>query len=122
MTTSIVSTYSLGAAMLSSMAQAQNQLTQLTAEASSGQYADLGLQLGDQSGYELSLRNQTNLLQSLTTANNLDRNQLEDGAGRARLDPHHRRERGLDADLADRRRRAAPARPCRTPGPTRCRS
>ena len=67
----MVSTYSLGSAMLSSMARAQNQLTQLTAESSSGQYADLGLQLGDQSGYELSLRNQTNLLQSLTTANNL---------------------------------------------------
>lgn len=68
---SIVSTYSLGATALSSIAQTQNQLTQLTAEASSGQYADLGLQLGDQSGYELSLRNQTDLLQSLTTANNL---------------------------------------------------
>ena len=67
----MVSTYSLGSAMLSSMARSQNQLTQLTAESSSGQYADLGLQLGDQSGYELSLRNQTNLLQSLTTANNL---------------------------------------------------
>ena len=74
---SIVSTYSLGTAMLSSMAQAQNQLTQLTAEASSGQYADLGLQLGDQSGYELSLRNQTNLLQSLTTANSLTVTNLE---------------------------------------------
>ena len=71
MATSMVSTYSLGTAMLSSMARAQNQLTQLTAEASSGQYADLGLQLGDQSGYELSLRNQTNLLQTLTTANKL---------------------------------------------------
>jgi flagellar hook-associated protein 3 FlgL len=71
MAASMVSTYSLGSAMLSSMARAQNQLTQLTAESSSGQYADLGLQLGDQSGYELSLRNQTNLLQSLTTANNL---------------------------------------------------
>lgn len=67
----MVSTYSLGAAMLSSMSRAQSQLTQLTAEASSGQYADLGLQLGDQSGYELSLRNQTNLLQTLTTANQL---------------------------------------------------
>ena len=73
----MVSTYSLGAAMLSSMARAQNQLTQLTAEASSGEYADLGLQLGDQSGYELSLRNQTNLLQSLTTANNLTATNLK---------------------------------------------
>jgi flagellar hook-associated protein 3 FlgL len=71
MAASIVSTASLGATMLSSMTRAQNQLTQLTAESSSGQYADLGLQLGDQSGYELSLRNQTNLLQTLTTANAL---------------------------------------------------
>ena len=77
MAASMVSTYSLGATMLSSMARAQNQLTQLTAESSSGQYADLGLQLGDQSGYELSLRNQTNLLQSLTTANNLTATDLK---------------------------------------------
>jgi flagellar hook-associated protein 3 FlgL len=71
MATSMVSTFSLGTAMLSGIAQAQNQLAQLTVESSSGQYADLGLQLGDQSGYELSLRNQTDLLQSLTTANKL---------------------------------------------------
>ena len=71
MATSTISTLSLGAAMLSSMNRAQNQLSQLTTEASSGQYADLGLQLGDQSGYELSLRNQTGLLNSLTTANQL---------------------------------------------------
>jgi len=67
----MVSTYSIGTSALASLARTQNQLTQLTAESSSGQYADLGLQLGDQSGYELSLRNQTNLLQTLTTANNL---------------------------------------------------
>jgi flagellar hook-associated protein 3 FlgL len=71
MVTSMVSTYSIGTSALASLARTQNQLTQLTAESSSGQYADLGLQLGDQSGYELSLRNQTNLLQTLTTANNL---------------------------------------------------
>jgi len=71
MSASIVSTLSLGQAMLSSVTRAQSQLTQLTAEASSGEYADLGLQLGGQNGYELSLRNQTNLLQSLATANNL---------------------------------------------------
>jgi flagellar hook-associated protein 3 FlgL len=71
MATTTVSTSSLGTAMLSGVTRAQNQLTQLTTEASSGQYADLGLQLGDQSGYELSLRNQTDLLQSLTTANTL---------------------------------------------------
>jgi len=71
MSASIVSTFSLGQAMLSSVARAQNQLSQLTAEASSGEYADLGLQLGGQNGCELSLRNQTDLLQSLTTANTL---------------------------------------------------
>jgi flagellar hook-associated protein 3 FlgL len=84
MTTSMVSTYSLGTAMLSSMARAQNELTELTAESSSGQYADLGLQLGDQSGNELSLRNQTNLLQTLTTANNLTATNLK--AAQAALD------------------------------------
>jgi flagellar hook-associated protein 3 FlgL len=52
-------------------------LTVLTTETSSGQYADLGLQLGDQSGYELSLRNQTDLLNSLTTANTLTVTNLE---------------------------------------------
>lgn len=71
MATSTVSTLSLGTAMLSSMNRSQNQLTQLTAEASSGEYADLGLQLGEQSGYELSLRNQSDLLNALTTANSL---------------------------------------------------
>jgi flagellar hook-associated protein 3 FlgL len=71
MSSSIVSTLSLGQAMLSSVNRAQGQLAQLTVEASSGEYADLGLQLGDQNGYELSLRNQTNQLQTLTTANNL---------------------------------------------------
>jgi len=67
----LVSTLSLGQAMLGSVNRAQSQLAQLTVEASSGQYADLGLQLGAQSGYELSLRGQTDQLQALTTANNL---------------------------------------------------
>jgi len=71
MTTTIVSTYTLGQATLSSMARTQNELAKLTVESSSGQYADLGVQLGDQSGYELSLRNQVTQLQALTTANSL---------------------------------------------------
>ena len=103
MTTSMVSTYSLGAAMLSGMARAQNELTQLTAESSSGQYADLGLQLGDQSGHELSLRNQTNLLQTLVTANNLTVTNLKTAQAALELDPHHRQKHSLDADLDDRR-------------------
>ena len=116
----IVSTYSLGATVLSSMAQTQNQLTQLTAEASSGQYADLGLQLGDQSGYELSLRNQTNQLQSLTTANNLTVTNLKTAQSAldsirtdAQTARHH-------ADLADRRLEQRRHDPAERPGPTRC--
>ena len=35
------------------------------------QYADLGLQLGAQSGYELSLKNENDLLQTLTSANDV---------------------------------------------------
>ena len=57
--------------MLPAIMQAQTQLSKLSVESSTGQYADLGLQLGDQSGYELSLRNQNDLLQTLTTANGL---------------------------------------------------
>jgi flagellar hook-associated protein 3 FlgL len=57
--------------MLPAIGQAQTQLANLEIESSSGQYADLGLQLGDQSGFELSLRNDDDLLQSLTTANSI---------------------------------------------------
>jgi flagellar hook-associated protein 3 FlgL len=70
MSASIVSTLSLGSTVLSAMHQTQSEISKLTIESTTGQYADLGLQLGDQSGYELSLRDQTNLLQALSTANN----------------------------------------------------
>ncbi len=66
-----VSSKYLSSSLSLAIAQAQNQLATAQIEASTGQYADLGLQLGDQSGYELSLKNQNNLLQSLTTSNNL---------------------------------------------------
>jgi flagellar hook-associated protein 3 FlgL len=51
--------------------QAQSSLTTAMTEESTGQYADLGLQLGDQSGYELSLKEQVGQLQTLTTGNSL---------------------------------------------------
>jgi flagellar hook-associated protein 3 FlgL len=66
-----VSSQYLSSSLSLAVAQAQSQLTTAETEASTGQYADLGLQLGDQSGYELSLKNQNNLLQSLTTSNNV---------------------------------------------------
>ena len=71
MTVASISSQSLGTAMMPAVAQAQSQFAQLEVESTTGQYADLGLQLGDQSGYELSLRNQSDLLQSLTSANNV---------------------------------------------------
>jgi flagellar hook-associated protein 3 FlgL len=64
-----VSSQYLGNAMLPAIQQAQSQLSNLEVESSTGEYADLGLQLGNQSGYELSLRNDDDLLQALTTAN-----------------------------------------------------
>ena len=71
MSVASISSQSLGTAMMPAVAQAQSQFAQLEVESTTGQYADLGLQLGDQSGYELSLRNQSDLLQSLTSANNV---------------------------------------------------
>lgn len=71
MTINTVSSNYLATAMLPAVKQAQTQLATLQTETASGQYADLGLQLGAQSGYELSLRNQSNLLTSMTTANSI---------------------------------------------------
>ena len=51
--------------------QAQTALTTAMTEETTGQYADLGLQLGDQSGYELSLKEQVQQLQALTAGNGL---------------------------------------------------
>ena len=51
--------------------QAQSSLTTAMTEESTGQYADLGLQLGEQSGYELSLKEQVGQLQTLTSNNSI---------------------------------------------------
>ena len=67
---SISSSY-LSTVMLQPIAQAQTALAAATTELSSGQYANFGLQLGEQSGQELSLRNQSDLLSALTAANGL---------------------------------------------------
>lgn len=71
MTITSVSTLYLGNALIPTITQADAQLTQLETESTTGQYADLGVQLGESAGYELSLRNSDDLLQSLTTANSL---------------------------------------------------
>lgn len=76
MTISSVSSSYLATAMLPAVRQTQAQLANLEVEASSGQYANLGLQLGDQSGYELALRTQDDLLQATTSANGVTETNL----------------------------------------------
>ena len=66
-----VSTQYLANSLVAPVMQAQSQLTSAMTEESTGQYADLGLQLGDQSGYELSLKEQVGQLQTLSTGNSL---------------------------------------------------
>jgi flagellar hook-associated protein 3 FlgL len=66
-----VSTHYLANSLVAPVMQAQSQLTSAVAEESTGEYANLGLQLGDQSGYELSLKEQVGLLQTLTTGNSV---------------------------------------------------
>jgi flagellar hook-associated protein 3 FlgL len=68
--TSVSSQY-LATSLLLPVTQAQAALTSAMTEESTGQYADIGLQLGDQSGYELSLKEQVQQLQTLTTGNSV---------------------------------------------------
>ena len=66
-----ISTGYLANSLVGPVMQAQSQLTNAMTEMSTGGYADLGLQLGDQSGYELSLKEQVGQLQTLTTGNSV---------------------------------------------------
>jgi flagellar hook-associated protein 3 FlgL len=69
MSTMSVSTQYLANVLVQPVQQAQSQLATATTEESTGQYADIGLQLGEQSGYELSLKEQVQQLQALTSGN-----------------------------------------------------
>ncbi len=71
MTTSFVSTNYLATSLLPSIQQTEATLASAGVEESTGQYANIGLQLGDQSGYELSLKNDNELLQTLTGSNSI---------------------------------------------------
>ncbi len=66
-----VSTHFLANSVVAPVMQAQSQLTSEMTEMSTGEYANLGLQLGDQSGYELSLKEQVGQLQTMTTGNSV---------------------------------------------------
>ncbi len=71
MSPTLVSSQYLANSLLLPVTQAQSALTTAMTEESTGQYADLGLQLGGQSGYELSLKEQVQQLQALTAGNSL---------------------------------------------------
>jgi flagellar hook-associated protein 3 FlgL len=66
-----VSTNYLANSLVSPVMQAQSQLANAITAESTGEYANLGLQLGDQSGYELSLKEQIGQLQALKTGNSV---------------------------------------------------
>ncbi len=71
MSANSISSQFLANSLVAPVMQAQSALTTAMTEESTGQYADLGLQLGDQSGYELSLKEQVGLLQTLTSGNSV---------------------------------------------------
>jgi len=71
MSANFVSSQALATNLVLPAMQAQSSLTTAMTEESTGQYADLGLQLGEQSGYELSLKEQVGQLQTLTSNNSI---------------------------------------------------
>ena len=68
--TSISSAY-LASCLVLPVVQAQSQLAEATTEESTGVWADIGAELGEQSGYELSLKEQIDQLNVQTTANSI---------------------------------------------------
>ena len=64
-----VSTNSLATTLAQPIQRIQADLANAQVEASTGQFADLRIQLGAQAGHELSLRNESGLLSALTNSN-----------------------------------------------------
>ena len=71
MAANFVSSHFLANSLLLPVMQAQSSLATAMTEESTGQYANLGLELGGQSGYELSLKERVGLLQTLTSNNSI---------------------------------------------------
>ncbi len=68
---SFISSYAICTALRQSILSVQTNLAQAQQEVSTGDYADVGLALGSQSGQDIDLRDQESLLQTYTTTNNL---------------------------------------------------
>jgi len=71
MSANFVSSHALATSLVLPVMQAQSSLATAMTEESTGQYANLGLELGEQSGYELSLKEQVGQLQTLTSNNSI---------------------------------------------------
>ena len=121
MSPTFVSTQYLANSLVLPVQQAQAQLTTAMTELSTGQYADLGLQLGDQSGYELSLKEQVQQLQALTTGNSVVATNLSTAQDALTLHEHERSDDHAGSRNLDCRARI-PARNCRPSGKRRCRN
>jgi flagellar hook-associated protein 3 FlgL len=67
--TNSISTQYLSSSLQLSILRLQTNLATAQTESTTGQYADLGLQLGVQSGREISLQNENGLLQTYTSTN-----------------------------------------------------
>jgi flagellar hook-associated protein 3 FlgL len=67
--TDFISTQYLHSSLALSLMKMQSSLATAQAESASGQYADVGLHLGTQSGQEISLQNENGLLQTYTDTN-----------------------------------------------------
>lgn len=67
--TDYISTQYLSSSLQLSLMRMQTELATAQAESTTGQYADIGLQLGAQAGQEISLQNENGLLQTYTNSN-----------------------------------------------------
>ncbi len=65
-----ISSYSVSNALRQSVLTAQSQLSIAEQEQSSGTYADIGLQLGQTTNQDLTLRSEQSLFQTYTDTNN----------------------------------------------------
>ena len=68
---SYISSYSISTALRQSILSEQTSLAQAQQEVSTGNYADVGLALGENVGQDIDLRSQELALQTFATTNNL---------------------------------------------------
>ena len=90
MSANVISTQYLANSLVLPVQQAQAQLATATTEDVDRPVRRSRPQLGDQSGYELSLKEQVQRLQTLTAGNSVVATNLSTAAGRPDLDQYER--------------------------------